>query len=87
MDAKTLGAILKTKLRAKRVDVIDESDQHAGHEGARQGGGHYRVTIVSDAFTAKSTIERHRMVYEALAEEIGNTIHALALKTIAPDEM
>ena len=70
-----------------RLDVVDESHQHAGHAGHRPGGEtHYRVYIVSDAFKGKSRIERHRMVNEALASELASGIHALAIHASAPGE-
>ena len=70
-----------------RLDVVDESHQHAGHAGHRPGGEtHYRVYIVSDAFKGKSRIERHRMVNEALASELAGGIHALAIHARAPGE-
>src|SRR4051794_26005518 len=70
-----------------RLDVIDESHQHAGHSGSRPGGEtHYRVYIVSEAFQGKSRIERHRMVNEALASELAGGVHALAIHAGAPGE-
>ena len=70
-----------------RLDVADESDLHAGHAGHRPSGEtHYRVYIVSAAFKGKSRIERHRMVNEALAEELASGVHALAIQASAPGE-
>lgn len=70
-----------------RLDVQDESHQHAGHAGSRPGGEtHYRVYIVSDAFQGKSRIERHRMVNAALADELAGGVHALAIHASAPGE-
>ena len=70
-----------------RLDVQDESHQHAGHAGSRQGGEtHYRVYIVSAAFAGKSRIERHRMVKTALAQELAGGVHALAIHPSAPGE-
>jgi BolA family transcriptional regulator, general stress-responsive regulator len=70
-----------------RLDVQDESHQHAGHAGSRAGGEtHYRVHIVSDAFQGKSRIERHRMVNAALAQELAGGVHALAIHASAPGE-
>ena len=85
MNADELRELLMTRLHAQRVDVEDESDQHRGHTGSLQGG-HYRVTIVAAGFASKSAMERHRMVYAALETEMGRTIHALALKTLAPGD-
>jgi BolA protein len=71
----------------QRLDVIDESHQHAGHAGSRPGGEtHYRVHIVSDAFRGKSRLERHRMVNEALSTELKGGVHALAIHASAPGE-
>ena len=70
-----------------RLDVQDESHQHAGHSGSRPGGEtHYRVNIVSDAFQGKSRIERHRMINAALAQELAGGVHALAIHATAPGE-
>ncbi len=69
------------------LDVIDESHLHAGHAGHRPGGGtHYRVYIVSSAFSGKSRVERHRMVNAQLAEALAGSVHALALTALAPGE-
>jgi BolA protein len=60
---------------------------HAGHAGARPGGEtHFRVTLVAESFAGKSRIERHRMVNQALAEELADRVHALAVKAWAPGE-
>jgi BolA family transcriptional regulator, general stress-responsive regulator len=71
----------------ERLDVVDESHQHAGHAGARPGGEtHFSVYIVSQAFHGKSRIERHRMVNAALASELQSGVHALAIRAMAPEE-
>ena len=70
-----------------RLDVIDESHQHAGHAGSRPGGEtHYRVDIVSEAFRGKSRIERHRMINDTLASELKGGVHALAIHANAPGD-
>jgi BolA protein len=69
------------------VRVDDESAQHAGHEGAKGGGGHYRLVIVSARFAGKPLQARHRMVYEALGPLMQKDIHALAIRAYAPDEI
>jgi BolA family transcriptional regulator, general stress-responsive regulator len=70
-----------------RLEVIDESHQHAGHAGYRPGGDtHYRVYIVSDAFQGKSRLERHRMINETLSSELKGGVHALAIHANAPGE-
>ena len=69
------------------LDVTDESDRHAGHAGARPGGGtHYRVRIVSAKFAGLSRIARHRIVYGQLPDEFADGLHALALDAKAPGE-
>jgi BolA family transcriptional regulator, general stress-responsive regulator len=69
------------------LDVVDESDRHAGHAGARTGGGtHYRVRIVSAQFARRSRVERHRLVYDLLTAEFAEGLHALALVAKAPGE-
>ena len=78
------------KLRAHfdptHLDVVDESHLHAGHGGAKSGGGHFRVLIVADRFAGESRVARQRLVYGALSEAMGPDIHALAMTTLAPDE-
>ena len=81
-----IAASLREHFDPVHVDVVDESHLHAGHAGARSGGGHFRVVIVSDRFAGKNRVERQRLVYAALAEEMGSDIHALSLKTLTPDE-
>ena len=69
------------------LDVVDESDHHAGHAGAREGGGtHYRVRVVSAQFERQSRVERHRLVYGLLTAEFADGLHALALVAKAPGE-
>ncbi|MCB1752442.1 MAG: BolA family transcriptional regulator [Gammaproteobacteria bacterium] len=81
--------LIKERLTAAfnpvQLDLVDESHKHAGHPGARAGGGHFVVTIVSDAFTGKTPLQRHRMVYDALGELMQNEIHALSISARAPN--
>lgn len=74
-------------LQPSRLELIDDSHLHAGHAGARSGGGHYRLTIVSTAFDGKNTIARHRLVYDALGELMHKEIHALAIQASSPSEI
>ena len=70
-----------------RLDVINESELHAGHRSSPgTGESHYRVLVVSSAFAGKTRVARHRMVNEVLADELNGRVHALALATYAPDE-
>ena len=70
------------------VEVIDESEQHHGHAGHREGGEtHYRVYIVAQAFAGKSRLERHRMINAVLAEDLAGGVHALAIHADAPADL
>jgi BolA protein len=75
---------LRERLEPVYLEVLDDSQRHAGHAGARGGGGHFIVTIVSAAFEGKSLVAQHRMVYELFADELKQHIHAMALKTWTP---
>jgi BolA protein len=68
------------------LDLEDESALHAGHAGARSGGGHYRVTIVADCFEGKNTVARHRLIYGVLDEMMQTRIHALAIRALTAEE-
>ena len=70
-----------------RLTIGDDSARHAGHAGARQGGeSHFNVVIVSALFEGVSRVQRQRMVYSALAEELAGPVHALSVKALAPGE-
>jgi BolA family transcriptional regulator, general stress-responsive regulator len=78
---------LTTALEPSSLEVADESHLHAGHSGAREGGQtHYRIKVASARFSGKGRVERHRIVYALLADEIAQGVHALALQTLAPGE-
>ncbi|MDP3408413.1 MAG: BolA family protein [Bosea sp. (in: a-proteobacteria)] len=78
---------LEQALAPQTLRVIDESHQHQGHGGWREGGEtHFRVEIVSSAFAGKSRLERHRLVNAALAQELAESVHALAIAARAPGE-
>jgi len=82
-----IAARLKEGLDPELLDIADESDRHAGHAGARPGGGtHYRVRVVSARFSGMSRVARHRLVYGLLPAEFADGLHALALMTEAPGE-
>lgn len=74
-------------LAPTRLDLIDDSALHASHAGARSGGGHYRLSIVSAAFSGKNTVARHRLIYAALGEMMRREIHALAIQAQSPEEL
>ena len=74
-------------LEPDSVELIDDSDKHAGHAGAKGGGGHFELIIVSPLFSGKSTQARHRMVHAALGEMLEREIHALSIKAYTPDDI
>lgn len=85
-----VSELMQEKLAAlapESLEILDESGKHVGHEGAKGGGGHYRLIIVSRQFSGKPAQARHRMVYAALGAMMKNDIHALAIKAYAPDEI
>ncbi len=86
----SVAAEIRRRLEAlapQKLELLDESAQHAGHAGAAPGGNtHWRLTIVSDAFAGKPTVARHRLVYQALGELMQHPIHALAISARAPGE-
>ncbi|HXA70408.1 MAG TPA: BolA family protein [Stellaceae bacterium] len=78
---------LTSALNPTTLEIVDESHRHAGHAGARPGGEtHFRVEVVAAVFQGKSRLERQRLVYAALKEEMSQQIHALSLVTRAPGE-
>ena len=74
-------------LKPIRLELIDDSALHAGHEGAKGGGGHYRLLIVSAEFMGKSTLQRHRLVFDTLGELMRCRIHALSIQSLTPEEV
>ena len=71
-----------------RLELVDESAKHAGHSGAAPGGNtHWKLTIVSAAFTGNPAVARHRMVYQALGDLMQKPIHALSIDAKAPGEI
>ena len=81
-----IEARLRQALAPLSLAVQDDSAQHAGHAGAREGG-HYSVTLVSARFTGLNRVARHRLVYHSMAELMQQGIHALAIDARAPDEV
>jgi BolA protein len=79
-----IRSLLTSALAPEHLAVHDDSDQHAGHEGAKSGGGHFRVDIVSAAFAGKTPLQCHRMVYAALGEMMQRDIHALSIQAREP---
>jgi BolA protein len=78
---------LTTAFAPQSLRVEDESHQHQGHAGHREGGEtHFRLYIVSEAFRGKSRLERHRMINATLENELKGGVHALAIHAQAPGE-
>ena len=84
--ARKIEGLIREKLAPTHLDVVDESLAHLGHAGAQTGGGHFSVLVVSPSFAGKSTVERHRLVYQALGDMMRQEIHALAMKVQTPEE-
>jgi BolA protein len=81
-----IQARLEAAFSPSHLQVKDQSHLHAGHAGARDGMGHFEATIIADAFSGKSRIERHRLVYAALGSMMQSDIHALKINAYSPDE-
>jgi BolA protein len=78
---------LTTAFQPDSLEIVDESHLHAGHAGHRpEGETHFRVRVISKAFSGKNRVQRHRMVNSVLAEELAGPIHALAIHSSAPGE-
>jgi BolA family transcriptional regulator, general stress-responsive regulator len=85
--AERMRRKLEAAFTPTRLEIVDDSHRHAGHVGDRPGGEtHFNVTIVSHAFTGMNRVARQRQVYAAVAEEMKERVHALQLRTLAPDE-
>ncbi|MGY4829465.1 BolA family protein [Sphaerotilaceae bacterium SBD11-9] len=85
VTAQDIEAALREALQPAALTISDDSEQHAGHAGAREGR-HFSVRIVSERFTDLSRVKRHRLVYDALHLLIPRGIHALAIDARAPGE-
>jgi BolA protein len=75
------------RLAPDALEVFDDSHEHAGHAGAKDGGGHFQLVIVSREFAGKPALARHRLVYAALGDLMPKQIHALAIRAYAPEEL
>jgi BolA protein len=85
--AATIRQRLEQALRPSRLDIVDESQLHAGHsEQARAGESHFRVLVISPEFAGKSRLARHRLINELLADQLATKVHALAIHAYAPGE-
>lgn len=89
MDSTDIAVTLQRQLAVLEpefVQIVDDSARHKGHAGSLSGGGHYRLTIVSPHFAACKIMERHRLVYHALASSMQCKIHALSISAYTPAE-
>ena len=77
---------LRKALHTEQVELIDDSHLHAGHAGAKDGKGHFRVRVVSAEFDGLRTLQRHQLVYRSLGELMQTDIHALSITALTPDE-
>ena len=84
--AEIIEAKLVEAFSPNRLLVKDQSHLHAGHAGAKDGRGHFDVTIVSDAFDGCRPIQRHRMIFAALGSLMDTDIHALRIHASTPAE-
>jgi len=78
---------LRSAFAPETLRITDESHLHAGHTGAKSGGGHFSLTIVSRHFKNLTTVQRHRLIYDALKDLIPKEIHALSIHALATDEL
>jgi BolA protein len=81
-----IRALVQERLHPTQLELLDDGAAHVGHAGAGSGG-HFRLRIVSEAFSGLPLVQRHRLVHDALAPLFGSEIHALALETKAPEEL
>ncbi len=86
MTSEIIKQKLNETLQPELIEIIDDSAAHAGHAGAKNGGGHYNVTIVADIFNDKSLVQRHQLIYQALGDLMKNEIHALGINALTPSE-
>lgn len=89
MNATRMDGIrsrLQAALHTEQVELIDDSHLHAGHAGAREGKGHFRVRVVSDEFRGLRALQRHQLVYRSLSDLMQTDIHALSITALTPQE-
>jgi BolA protein len=84
--ADRISAELRSALHTDVVELIDDSHLHAGHAGARDGKGHFRLRVVSADFEGLRTLQRHQLIYRSLGELMQTDIHALGISALTPAE-
>ena len=77
--------VLTARLAPVELVIRDDSAAHAGHAGAREGG-HFSVVVVSEQFAGRSRMQRHQLVYAAVADLMRTDIHALSIEARTPQE-
>lgn len=86
MTVESIRKLLTDAFQPSVLEIIDDSAAHAGHAGSRDGGGHYFITIMADAFEGKNLVKRHQLIYGALGDMMKNEIHALGINALSPSE-
>ncbi|MDP1771743.1 MAG: BolA family protein [Methylobacter sp.] len=86
MTSELIRKLLNDSFNPELLEVIDNSRAHAGHAGARSGGGHYHVTIIAEVFEGRSLVQRHQLIYNALGDMMKQQIHALGINALSPSE-
>jgi BolA protein len=81
-----IRAAISSKFEPSKLVIKDQSHLHAGHAGARDGKGHFDLYIVSELFAGATRVQRHKMVYDALAKLLETDIHAVRIKAITNAE-
>jgi BolA protein len=85
--AATMRDKLNSRFSPSKLEIVDDSDRHHGHAGAREGGeSHFNLTIESAAFAGLNRVQRQRLINEALKDELAGPVHALSIKALAPGE-
>lgn len=77
---------LRSSLQPQDLALVDDSHLHAGHAGARDGRGHFRVRIVAQQFAGLRPLQRHQLVYRSLGDLMQTDIHALNIEALTPEE-
>jgi len=86
MTSELIKQKLNDAIQPQLIEIIDDSASHAGHAGAKQGAGHYNVTIVAEIFEGKTLVQRHQLIYQALGDLMKTEIHALGINALTPSE-
>lgn len=73
-------------LEPQRLEIVDDSHRHAGHAGAADGRGHFRVLLVSERFAGLARLQRHQLIYQIVGDLMTTDIHALSIQALAPGE-